>query len=111
MSDIWISSTERAPLSEEAREIAVAVLLDVHSEFDNDVPTHGIPGLTAPERMLKKLRNTDRNYQSECSGDESVFFGITRQPYPYIYDAIVKGYNPSAAQLEARRLENGNDFL
>lgn len=83
----------------------------MHREFENDIPTHNIHNLTATEKLLKELRNTDRNYQSEYGYDGSLFFGMTRQPYLYIYNAILKGYNPSDAQFKAMESGNGHNFL
>jgi len=109
MTDIYINIHERAPITEEARTIACEIIEFARHGLDDDVPGN-IPGLTASEGLLRNLRTIDRERQEQHGIDGSMYFGTTRKPYSFMYDAIRRGYNPSPDQVEAG-IRGGGDFL
>ncbi len=103
MSEINVTSPETIILTGEAVEFAEQTLEQMHADLLVDIPP---TGRAAHDSVNADLREKDRTIQRELEGTGFIYFGHTRKIWPYMYKALLTGYNPSEEQLA--QVESGN---
>ncbi len=103
MSEINLLSPETIQLTEEAAQYAEQVFEQMQADLLTELPA---TGHRAHDEVNAELREKDRTIQKELDGTGFVYFGHTRKIWPYMYNALLGGYNPSEAQLAQEECGN-----
>lgn len=94
-------------LSEEAAYAALAVEL-IATELDHDMPR---TGRAAQDKLNDELRQSDRRMQAKVAPYDRIYFGHTNSYRPHLYNALIAGYKPTEAQIQACLNGGGYNFI
>jgi hypothetical protein len=91
-----------------ANAVARNLLADFEIELAEDLP---LTGHAPTDLAQRRSRESDRAVQQGLEGTNFVYFGHTNSIHNLLYEALLRGYNPTPEQLKAEQENGGHNFL